>query len=241
MSLRTFLNSMLKNTAYRIEKINPALNLHYRHRLRIGIEHILARTLLEGEFFFVQIGANDGVRFDDSHHFITRNRLKGIVVEPLSDMFENLSKNYAEHPQIIKVNAAIHAAEKSMTLYRIRQDAPVPDWCHGIASFDKRHLLQAEHKIPNLASYIIEEEVPCVTIAQLLEQHEVDKLTFLQIDTEGYDFEVIKSLDFSRWKPQVIRYECASLSPADNLACIELLIDQGYQLLDDKNDIIAVK
>jgi len=217
------------------------LNRHYRHRLRVNIERRLAKTLLEGEFFFVQIGANDGVRCDDSHHFITRHKLRGIVVEPLSDMFAALSRNYAEHPQIIKVNAAIHATEKSMTLYRIRQDANVPDWCHGIASFDKQHLLQAEHKIPNLASYIIEEEVPCVTIAQLLEEHGVETLSFLQIDTEGYDFEVIKSLDFTRWKPRVIRYECATLSPADNRACIELLIEQGYQLLDDRNDVIAVQ
>lgn len=241
MSLRTLLNSMLQNTPYRIEKINPALNRNYDHRVRVGIEHFLAKLLLEDDFFFVQVGANDGVRCDDSYQFITRHGLKGIVVEPLKDMFDALSQNYAAHPQVIKVNAAIHATAQSMPIYRIRADSDVPDWCHGIASFDKQHLLQAEHKIPNLANFIVEEQVPCISLTQLLEQHGVEKLSFLQIDTEGYDFEVIKLLDFSRWQPRVIRYESAALSPADNNACVELLIAQGYRLHDDKNDMIAVR
>ena len=241
MSLRKSINKLLQGTYYHINKVNPALNNKSKHNIRVNIEYFLARTLLENkDFFFVQIGANDGIRADDSYDFITRNRLQGIVVEPLKDMFEKLSENYADHHQIKKINKAIHSTAREMPLYRIKNDANVPDWCHGIASFDKKHLLSGTKKIPDLEKYIVEESVDCISLSELFEENAMSQISFLQIDTEGYDFEIIKMIDFEKYKPQIIRYECCTLSADDNQACIDLLFKQGYQFFDEGNDIIAV-
>jgi FkbM family methyltransferase len=242
MSLRKSINKRLQGTHYQINKINPALNVNgCQHIIEINIEYFLARELLESEnFFFVQIGANDGVRADESYDFITRHQLPGVVVEPLSDMFKKLTENYNHHPQIKKVNKAIHSSARTMPLYRIKNDADVPDWCHGIASFDKEHLLSGSKKIPQLEKYIIEESVDCISLDELLVQTKINQISFLQIDTEGYDFEIIKMLDFNQYKPKIIRYECCTLSVDDNQACIDLLAKQGYQFFDEGNDIIAL-
>ncbi len=242
MSLRKIINKRLLGTNYHINKINPALNTDKGQRaVKINIEYFLARVLLEDEhFFFVQIGANDGVRADDSYNFITRHQLPGVVVEPLSDMFEKLSENYRHHPQIKKINKAIHSSAETMPLYRIKSDADVPDWCHGIASFDKAHLLSGTKKVAHLEDYIVEESVACISLDELFAQTQTEHISFLQIDTEGYDFEIIKMIDFNHYKPKIIRYECCTLSAEDNLACVELLARQGYQFFDEGNDMIAL-
>ena len=41
----------------------------------------------------------------------------------------------------------------------------------------------------------------------LLDRHHVKKIDLLQIDVEGYDYELLKSFNFERIKPQLIRYE----------------------------------
>lgn len=241
MSLRKRLNKLLQGTYYNIIKINPALNFEPSRNIKINIEHFLAKELLDNKnFFFIQIGANDGMRDDKSYNFITRNKLNGIVVEPLKDMYDLLSQNYSEHPQIRKINKAIHSSAKIMPLYRIKREANVPDWCHGIASFDKNHLLNGTKKIPDLEKYIIEEFVDCISLDELFEENNTEKISFLQVDTEGYDFEIIKMIDFTKYKPQIVRYECSTLSKNDNQACIDLLCKQGYHFFDESTDIIAV-
>ncbi|MGB5451569.1 MAG: FkbM family methyltransferase [Sedimenticolaceae bacterium] len=241
MSLRRRLNRWLQGSQYHISRLNPALNREGKLLVDVNIEHFLAKELADSEhFFFVQIGANDGVRADDSYAFITRHRLEGIVVEPLKDMFEILRKNYSDQPQVTKINKAIHATAKAMTIYRIENDANVPDWCHGIASFDKNHLIGGAKKVPNLESYIIEESVDCVSLGELFEDNNTTQISFLQIDTEGYDFEIIKMIDFTQYRPRIIRYECSTLSEEDNRGCIELLFQQGYKFYDEGNDLIAI-
>ena len=47
-------------------------------------------------------------------------------------------------------------------------------------------------------------------------------------------------IDFEKFKPKIIRYECAALSQEDNKACIERLFSHGYKFFDEGNDIIAV-
>src|SRR5207249_8495384 len=49
-------------------------------------------------FFFLQIGANDGVSFDWLHEFVTSNRVAGVVVEPLSVLLDELRRLMLPHP-----------------------------------------------------------------------------------------------------------------------------------------------
>src|SRR5687768_3061043 len=73
--LRKFLNKILRPTGYRIERLS---------RFRTEIEALLRGSTLK----FVQIGANDGVRFDDLYQVVTNAQCSGIVVEPLPDMYQ---------------------------------------------------------------------------------------------------------------------------------------------------------
>lgn len=196
------------------------------------------------DFFFIDIGANDGVFFDPIFRFVTQNRVHGIVVEPLKDLFKKLVHNYKDHPSVVPVNAAIHATEKSMVMYRVNpaREAELPWWVKGIASFRKEHL--TENPVMNIPSeYLVTERVVCMTLAELFEKYRVEKVDLLQVDTEGYDYEIIKMIDFSRCKPNIIHFEHGlihGIMSWDRFQdCLQLLYQQDYTITVERNDALA--
>ena len=56
---------------------------------------------------------------------------------------------------------------------------------------------------PNLDKSVVQ----CIAFDTLLYRHEVRQIDLLQVDVEGYDFEIIKLVNFHRIRPNLIRYE----------------------------------
>ncbi len=192
------------------------------------------------DFFFVQIGANDGVLCDVIHPFITRFKLAGLAVEPVPDIFEALRETYRRQPQIIPVNVALHRTATQATIYRADPaDQTLRSCAMGAASFDRNHLRR--FGIPDAA--ILSVEVPCMTLSQLLDRHAVSHIDLLQIDTEGYDIEIVKMIDFTRIKPSLIRFEHGLpddiVSWDDLQSILRLLHDHGYLFALEPYDVIA--
>jgi len=186
-------------------------------------------------FSFVQIGANDGVRWDPLHDLILKHHLVGLLVEPLPDMFEQLKKNYVSESQLSFENVAIATENGTQTLFRVKPNANVPDYAHGWASFNKNHLRKFNQ-------FIQEVQVPTLTIRSLLQKHKINHITLLQVDTEGYDYEIIKMFFDELVFPEIINYEFRHLSRNDNLECRRLLIEKGYRFIDYRaQDTLAIR
>ncbi len=211
------------------------------HSLDALMVRRLARTKqARTEFFFVQIGANDGFSHDPINAFISANRIAGIVVEPLPDVFETLCQTYRKHPQIKKLNVAIHEELDHVTLYR--PDPSIVDMS-GIASFNKgRHELTSK-RTGIQAKDIIAVEVPAISLSKLLDQEKVGHLDLLQIDTEGYDMQILAGLDLTVCRPSIIRFEHGVYSGVplrDELReALFRLFDHGYSIAMERVDALA--
>ena len=207
-------------------------------------EPLLYRRLARApDFFFVQIGANDGVFNDPIREFVTRNHVAGLVVEPLPDMFERLVANYRPYPRVTPVKTAIHTTLRSVEMYRV-DPARVPEypaWTQGIGSFRREHHLTAE--VP--AEAMLTETVSCVTLEELLQEHHVGAMDLLQIDTEGYDAEIIRMIDFRRRTPAIIHFEhgmpSGFMTPAEFNDTARLLMENGYRIVTEHFDAVAYR
>lgn len=240
MKARDFINQLLTCTRYRVEKVAPSFNHFADHKLQIDLEYIIAHRILKNKnFYFVQIGANDGVTDDPIYKLVSEHKLKGLLVEPLPDVFELLKKNYENNNLVKAVNLAVHPTAKNMSLYRIKEEEFLGKAASGKSSFSKEHLLKWKKKVDNLEELIIEEKVNCLHLMELLTQENINQVDLMQIDVEGFDFEVIKMIDFDKIKPSIIHYEHDHLSIDDTKSCLELLVKQGYKILSEKNDTIA--
>ncbi|HLA84531.1 MAG TPA: FkbM family methyltransferase [Thermoguttaceae bacterium] len=224
----------LRKLGYRLDRL--ARIQFFEPLLYLCLQHV-------GELVFVQIGANDGKMHDPLYEFVTLNhrRVRGIVVEPVREYFDELKRNYAKYPNITPVNAAIHNSEKEMTIYRVdsRKLKQLPRWTKGIASFNQYH-----HELSGISSEsIVAEKVKCMTLAQLLDNHRLPRIDLLQIDTEGYDAEIIRGMDFGAVKPAIVRFEHGLseniMSRETFLDVVALLHANDYELVIERHDAVA--
>lgn len=211
---------------------------------RIGIlEKELTKCFLtKRSFSFLQIGANDGVNFDDLYWHVRRFRGFGVVVEPLENEFDRLLNNYKSLPAVKALRCAIHNEADEIAIYsvnRVEGDG-LPSWVDGMASLDRNWLVK--EKIPH--NQISTQHVPAQHMMQVIEKYELWDLDLLQVDAEGFDLEVIAMIDFERVRPRVIKYERPlALRGTNDTAADEIaqyLIAQGYSVTPEGYDAIAI-
>jgi FkbM family methyltransferase len=181
--------------------------------------------------FFVQIGANDGVIYDPINQFVNRHNWHGVMVEPVAHYFNQLKRNYASNPNLIFENVAISNNNEVRDFYRVREDLDfLPEWCHGLGTFDLDVLLTHKWAIPNLQDYVVTEQVTCITLAELLHKHAIQHIDLLLIDTEGFDYQILQQLDFAQTRPDILLYEHQYISKQEKIHCEQRLKQNGYQL-----------
>ena len=127
--------------------------------------------------------------------------------EPLPGIFEVLKANYGQRPGLNFVNAAISEQDGTRTLYTVRIDADTFSKAHQFSSFRRESLLQRTERVPDIASRIEEIEVRCISLSTLLKEAGSRAVDILLVDTEGYDFTILKMIDFTKMKPAIICYE----------------------------------
>ncbi len=196
------------------------------------------------DFFFIQVGSNDGQSGDPIHGYIKEYGWKGVLIEPVPFLFEKLKKTYQGFDGLHFENVAIGKEDGTMPFYRIARKTE-PDmayWYDQLGSFKKDVVMSHWERIPNEDKHFVTEEVRVMSLNSLLKKYHPAKIDLLHIDAEGYDYEIIKLVPFSTLSPAMILYEHQHLSPADRLACAELLENQGYTLLEmEEGDTFAFK
>jgi FkbM family methyltransferase len=229
-------------------RFGPLFGSWYRHfhTPRPGSLSDLLSTFsraLGGGVTVVQIGANDGLKRDPLHKYIRRDRWRGILVEPQRRVYEEwLAPLHARNPRIQTLNAALGPEDGETELWCVAfSDAR---WATGLASFDRAHLegfLDTDHvrreaaregvAIPAAADARVRAEVVrVISPATLLAQAGLDALDLLFIDTEGFDFEVIKLFDVASTRPRMVVWENDHLSADDAEASAQHLRSAGYRV-----------
>ena len=202
----------------------------------------------------VQVGANDGINNDPIHKFIRRDKWDGVLLEPQKYVYEKYLVPLYRNTEGIKVlNAALDENDGSKPIYKIAISNS--RWATGLTSFNRKVLEMAvesgsvdiQAKKEGIAlpkkkdEYISEEKVLCISTTTLLKKYKIEKIDWLQIDTEGFDYEVIKMFNIMQTKPTVISYENMHLSESDKQSCVEYLISNGYKIRNFDGNTLAMK
>ena len=203
---------------------------------------LLVRDALNRDphFFFVQIGANDGVRADPLRASILKYNLNGVLIEPLPDLFAKLQRNYAGRPGLHFENCAIGSTPGQAKMFRVRDDAPVPDDAHGLASFNRDNLTARKQGIPHLDDYVVETTVVVRTLPEILAKHGDPPVSLLMIDTEGYDAEIVRMALEGGLRSGIIVYEHVHVPVATQAATLRLLKSEGYRFQEIGMDTYAM-
>lgn len=203
---------------------------------------------------FIQVGANDGRNNDPIHTYIVKYGWEGILVEPQKYVFENeLSKTYEGFAKLHLENVAISKEESNLPFYRIAFSNA--RWATGLASFDRasldehidsgyveRKAKQSGDTVPaNREDYLESVPVSTATFEELILRHHFKEVDLLCVDTEGYDFEVLRLFDFAKFRPKLVLFESKNLCNRDFIEAKEHLIRYGYKLFWYKGDTVGIK
>ncbi len=256
MNAKSLIKSLFTKFRVKLLASNPAIVRWYyksmwKPKPGTFVEFLDEYSRKTPNIFFIQVGSNDGVQHDPLYKFIKRDQWKGIMMEPQSRAFAKLSKVYPRG-QVHLVNKAIADNNEPKKLYKIAFSDD--RWASGISSFLRQHV---EDRIAdghvdrqckkygitppeNKEDYITWDDVQCVNFPTLIKEYDVKKVDLLHIDTEGFDYEVIKLFDFDLMKPGVVAFEHTHLSEEDYGACQEYLRGLGYELKFFDADTVAV-
>jgi FkbM family methyltransferase len=208
----------------------------------IDLRGLLASSIerRKGRFEVLQIGANDGVENDPIHQNVLRRGWYLCAVEPMPGPFMRLQANYRNMRTVTCLQCAVGHADGETTLYTLASPraASVDD---HLSSFSIDVLRKHWRSIPDLEQRITTRTVKCLTFHSVVRQSSLQKIDMLQIDTEGYDYEIIKMAFSSGIFPPILAFEWQHLDRQAMWACRCDLIKHGYCWLLSKGDVIAMR
>ena len=167
--------------------------------------------------FYVDVGANDPDTSSVTKYFYLAG-WRGINIEPIPELVEKLNKS---RPEDANEGVAISDKPGNLTLYKGVNASGLSTLSPAIA---------ASHRARGFEFTTI--KIPVTTLNTVLDAHAKDKpeITFLNVDVEGFEKQVLSGIDFQRYQPRVIMAE--STAPMTETATHQLwesiLIDNGY-------------
>lgn len=194
-----------------------------------GLFKWLNNKQLEPTNTIVDIGAANGVLNSNSWELIVHNNWNALLVEPNPDPFYymmNMHDDIGVNGHVFFENAAV--AEKTGTT-----DLHLPE------NKDDDQLASLSVKHPKVI------KVNTISPSDLLEKYKtfIKNIGILSIDTEGYDYNVLKEWMKTENRPQIIITESWPHLAYANLEKTSLLKTQGYNkvLHFGENEIFVQK
>lgn len=163
------------------------------------------------DFFVLQIGANDGKMADPIHNKVKMYKWSGLFVEPITYLYNRLRTNYNGCNNLKFENSVIAKHTGNIDFFQfpeeLENNKEFPFWASGMGSVLEPFDSPGHKNVKSKNFEMVKKKTPCLTFTDLLNKHNVKHIDLLQIDTEGFDGEIICSIDFSRIRPKYIRYE----------------------------------
>jgi FkbM family methyltransferase len=209
--------SILKKIYWRIKSLfYPDGNINYGQD---GEDLILAR-FLDGQSkgFYVDVGAHHPRRFSNTYLFY-RLGWSGINIDAMPGSMDSFN---VIRPRDINVESGVAGLSGKLSYYRFNEPA--------LNTFNELEALSKNHP-PYKIIDVIEVEVNRLDF--LLDRHlpSGQKIDFLTVDVEGLDEEVLRSNDWSRYRPRFILAETlrTDMLNMDKCPVVQFLRSVGYK------------
>jgi len=211
---------------------------------------------------YFQIGTNDGN--DLFRKLVIRDKPDIVIlVEPNINLIDEIKKNYSNILNFAKVhiysNAIYYNNDETIELYIPAKNGIMGTRADNNIIYENKHFSIVPMNDWGDKNDMVTIKTKSITFDKICSNHNITNIDYLQIDTEGFDSEIIKMIDFSKYKINKIRFEkwgfenkkftrhnkelANELGINGMNASINKLKEYNYTLQDvedeDGNDIIA--
>lgn len=168
------------------------------YRSQVGQDRFLDEFVFHGRRagVFVDIGAHDGVTLSNSYYFEKELGWNGLCVEPNPARYKELTKSRRAQTK----NCGVGPTEGRLKFLQLPAHLDLGsgflDYFAPQSEFAERH---------PAGSVVV--EIPVLRLTELLASARFERIDYLSIDTEGADFDIIRSLDFTNCDISTISVE----------------------------------
>ena len=156
---------------------------------------VLNATSFQTGGFFVEFGAGDGLNLSNTVLLEQAFGWKGIVAEPAKSHHPNLFRNRS---CIIDTRCVWSTSGERLDFSETREAE-----YSTVSDLVERHSVHEEQRSPT-AHF----RVDTVSLDDLLDEHSApDRIDYLSVDTEGSEYEILGTFDFSRREIGIITVE----------------------------------
>lgn len=202
-----WLHHSLKNRQVNVDELIWGRLFFAQFGEDVLLESIFGREKTDG--YYVDVGAFNPIISSNTHAFY-RKGWRGINIEPNPDLFTAFPQ---KRPDDINLNLAISDRN---TVVKFSCDAEYS----GIR--DEDYLFADRNKEARII------EVETIPLRQVLDAHlpAGQSIDFMNVDCEGHDFKVLRSNDWSKYRPTVVAVEQHGPTIAGKVH--DLLTENGY-------------
>tara|TARA_B110000858_G_C17751595_1_gene449954 strand:- start:66 stop:788 length:723 start_codon:yes stop_codon:yes gene_type:complete len=186
-------------------------NIPLSRKEEFGIDMMLEDKLPHRDGFYVELGANDGVRFSNSYYFEVNKGWKGVLIEPAPNLYVTCKKKRGAN-NVVFCNACVP--------FDYKEEFVRMKYCDSMTISDNLDLDIGDHDkfVESGEQFLNEGESPFIfgaksaTLNSLLKEAKAPALIdFLTLDVEGASLEVLKGVDFSKYNFRYMVIECKGI------------------------------
>lgn len=165
-------------------------NSYSQSKEDIVIDDLLGR---KNKGFYIDVGAYDPIRFSNTNRFYKRG-WRGINIEPNTTCFEKIK---SARPLDINLNIGIGTTRKKIFFFKFFPDT--------LSTFSQKRAREYKKQGFNLVD---KTKIKTVKLSDVISIYCKNiPIDFFSIDTEGHDLSVLKSNDWTRFRPKLICIE----------------------------------
>lgn len=185
----------------------------YSHLGLDDLDRKLGRYLDVRDGFFVEAGANDGLRQSNTYWFEKFRNWRGVLVEGVPELARACRKNRPRsrvfEVALVGDEATDHVTMQTANLMSVVQGA------FASAEADAAHVKKGA-AVQRLAPEEVRSiRVSARTLTSVLSEVRPARFDLLSLDVEGFELEVLRGLDLARYKPRYILVEARSVDALD--------------------------
>jgi FkbM family methyltransferase len=173
---------------------------------------------------YLDIGANHPVKLNNTYKFYERG-CNGVLIEPNPFLYNELKK---QRPRDKVLNIGIGIESKKHCYFYVMSNEFLSTFSEESA---KKVESYGKEKIERILN------IPLKNINQILTDHFDDYPNFVSLDIEGNDFEILKTLDFSKFRPEVFCIETITFTQNNTeekvISIFDFMEKNGYMVYGD--------
>lgn len=185
----------------------------------------IKRILGDKKIFYVDIGANDPIKINNTYKFY-REGSNGIIIEPNPELEEDIRKK-RKNDIYLKCGIMPYNNGESLTYYKLSSNT--------LNTFSEYDAVAATKKGYKIVEKL---QIPVISVEELINEYIKGKdIGLLSVDVEGFDFEIIQSWPFENSRPYCICIETVefetSMKRENYKEMKEFMRSKGYSVYAD--------